>query len=192
MERNAILRQLARGRVKVTDEDLQRAFGVKYNRQAVVRHIQTAKLSDAEAVLKDLESGVPFLKLVHDRSMSPSRQRDGLLDPISAQSTGVPPALKEAALALTKVGQLTNVIQAGTTYHILQLEKIIEPEKVKFEDKKDELRKELFEQMVQQQQMKVLEDLILQADSQKKIRYVHPILAELDRQAKLAATQPAE
>jgi len=192
MERNAVLRKLAQGRVKITEEDLQHAFGMKFNRQAVVRHIQTASLADAEAVMKDLAAGAEFEKLVQTRSLSPSRQREGLLDPISAQSPGVPPALKEAALAMTKIGQLSNIIQAGTTYHILKLEKIIEPEKVKFEDVKEGLRKMLFEEMVQQQQMDVLRDLIQQAEEQKKIRYVNPILADLDRQAKSAGPGPAE
>ena len=190
MERNAVLRQLAKGRVTVTDEILQHAFGVRYNRQVVVRHIQTANLPDAESVMKDLKGGVEFEKLVQLRSLSPSRQRDGLLDPISAQSPGTPPALREAALGLKEIGQLSNVIQAGTTYHILRLEQIIEPDKVKFEDVRDSLHKDVFEEMVQHQQLEVLRELIQRATEQKKIRYVHPILAEQDRQANTAA-QPA-
>jgi len=191
MERNALLRQLAKSRVKVTDEVLQHAFGIKYNRQVVVRHIQTASLTDAESVMKDLKNGVPFEKLVQSRSTNPSRLRDdGLLAPISAQSPGMTPGLREAALNLTKIGQISNVIQAGTTYHILKLEKIIEPDK-KFADVKDALRKEVFEEMVQQQQLSILSDLIQRSEEQKKIRYVNPILAELDRQAK-TAPQPAK
>ncbi|MCL2701750.1 MAG: peptidylprolyl isomerase [Phycisphaerae bacterium] len=190
MERNAVLRKLAQGRAKVTDEALEFAFGIKYGRQVVVRHIQTAALADAEAVLKEIEGGAAFEKLVATKSVSPSRDQGGLVGPLSAQASPMPPSLTEAALRLKKIGQVSNVLQAGMTFHILKLEKIIEPEKVKFEDVKDALRKELFEQMVQQQQMKILEDLIAQAERDKKIKYVHPILAEQDRQNKEAANKP--
>jgi len=103
-----------------------------------------------------------------------------------------PSAVKEAALRLREVGQISSVIQAGTTYHILRLEKAIEPDKVKFADVKDALYKGLFELRVQEMQMKVLEDIILQADHEKKFVYVNPILAELNRQEKIAASQPAK
>lgn len=195
MERNAILRKLAQGMVKVTDDDLQHAFGMKYNRQVVVRHIEVATVADAEAVLKDLLGGVKFEQLVQKRSESPSRLREGMLDPISASSTNIPPAVKEAALNLKKIGQVSNTIQAGTRYHILKLEKVIEPDKVRFVDVKESLYKELFEQKVQQQQMKVLEDLIRQAESSGKIVYVNPILAKLDQESRRPAstsTQPAK
>jgi len=193
MERNAILRQLARGRVTITEEELQTAFGIKYDRKAVVRHLQVARLSDAETALKDLEGGATFDELVRMRSTNPSRLiRDGLLDPISAKSAGLPPALKEAALGLKKIGQLSNVIQAGTAFHILKLEQIVEPEKVKFADVKDALHKDLFEQKVQELHMKVLAEIIQQAEQQKKIVYVNPILADLDKQEKAAARQGAK
>jgi len=191
MERDAILRKLAEGRVKVTQDEVRRAYGLQFGRQVLVRHIQVSTVADAESVIKDLAKGVSFEELVRTKSVSPSRNREGLLDPISAQTPGLPPALKEAALDLKKVGDLSATIQAGTTYHILKLERIIEPTKAKFEDVKDAVYKALFTQKVQEQQMQVLRDLITDAEKNGKIVYVNPILKKLNDDArKTTPTQP--
>ena len=55
MRRNAQLAKLAEPFIKITEDDIQQAFGNAYDRKVVVRHIQLASLAEAQDVLDRLQ-----------------------------------------------------------------------------------------------------------------------------------------
>jgi len=169
----ALLRKLAEPLVQVTDEEAREEFGRRYGRQVVVRHIQLANLREAQRV-KDMTEQVEFEQLARTYSLNPSAKQGGLLDPIGV-STKLPAALeglRKVALSLRTVAEISDPVQIGTTFHILKLEKIVEPKEVDFEDVADELREDLRQREIRVGQKEVLERLIRDA----KVEYVHPAL----------------
>ena len=172
MRRNAVLRKLAQREVAVTPDDLREQFAEQYGRKVVVRHIQTASLADAEDVYRKLCDGADFAELAQKRSTNASARTGGLLPPIGARAVGLPPAMRELALSLKKPGELSDPIQIGTTFHVLKLERIIEPRDVKFEDVKADLETEIRDQKIAAMQQGILLRLLDSAE----IQFVNPIL----------------
>ncbi len=176
MLRNVLLRKLAEPRVNVSDEDLAKEFGRQYGRKVQVRHIQTDSLASAQEALKKLEKGADFAELARKMSVNPSAADGGLLPPIGQDSRTLPPALTEAALAMKHVGETTDPIQVETSFHILMLEKIIEPQNVKFADVKDKLIQDVRRRRLRSESQKLLGELIQAAQNDHRIQYVDPVL----------------
>jgi foldase protein PrsA len=176
MLRNVLLRKLVEPRVTVSDEDLAKEFGRQYGRKVQVRHIQTESLTSAQQALKKLEEGADFAELARQMSVNPSAAEGGLLPPIDQDSRTLPPALTEAALALKRVGETTDPIQVETAFHILKLEKIIEPQNVKFADVKDKLSQDVRRRRLRSESQKLLGELIKAAQDGHRIQYVDPVL----------------
>jgi len=176
MRRNAILRKLAAKQVKITDEILKQEFLDRYGRKAQVRLIQLATLAETRGALKRLKNGEDFAKLAQKVSLHPSAQNGGELPPIGSKTKGIAPALRNAALALKRVGEISDPVLVGTKFHILRLEKIIEPENVKLKDVKKKLVADVREKQIRQIRQAMLQKLIRDATLRGDIEYVHPIL----------------
>jgi len=172
MWRNALLRKLAAKRITITEAELQEEFGRQHERKLEVRHIQTTNLADAQKVIRELAGGTDFVALVAKYSRGPSAQSAGLLAPFGHKDTGVPPALREAALAMRKVGQVSDPIQVGTAFHVIKLERIIEPKDVKFADVKAQLTESVRQRKIQAYQQDILQILLRGAE----VKYVDPAL----------------
>ncbi len=183
MRMNAYLTKLASPRITVSDTELRDEFGRQFDRRVVVRHIETATLIRAQQVLKELEAGADFAKLAFRHSTNPSGKNGGLLPPIGAKTVGVPRAVKQVALAMKSVGEISDPVQIGTTFHILKLDKIIPPQNVRLADVKDKLEKDIRERKLRQLQSWILVDLVRKA----KIEYADPIL-----KAKAAEKRPRQ
>jgi parvulin-like peptidyl-prolyl isomerase len=169
MRRNAQLAKLAEPRIKIEDSDLRQAFNDTYGRKVVVRHIELASLRDAQDVLSRLEKGADFVQLVKEKSIHPA--------------TVITPAIKDAALAMTKVGQISPVVQAGEVFHVLKCDQIIEPQNVRFEDVKEKLRQQVHDSRLQGLQQQILMDLIAQARKKGSVTFVNPTLRQLWQEA---------
>jgi parvulin-like peptidyl-prolyl isomerase len=176
MRRNVLLSKLAEPRVTVTDQDLAEEFRLRYGRRVQVRHIQTTSLAAAQEVLKQLAEGADFAELARRLSVNPSSVEGGLLPPIGPDSRTVPPAIREAALAMTRVGQISAPIQVETAYHILRLEKIYPPQDVDFDKVKEDLARSAHARLLKAEQQKVLAELVQAARDSKSIQYVDPVL----------------
>ena len=165
MWRNTMLAKLVDPEVTLDDEELQEAFNAKYGRKAQVRHIQTASLTEAQEILKTLADGADFAELAKEKSVNPiTAKNGGLLEPIGSGDKSVQPALKQAVLSLEEPGDLSEPIQVATAFHILRLERIIEPQDVKFEDVKNDLADELRMQKSQTLQNQLFGKLIREAN----------------------------
>ena len=175
MYRNVLLRQMAVKTVTVSEEEINQEYGLEYGRQVQVRHVEVPTLQAAQDVLKRLTEGADFTQVVGEASTSPTSQEGGLLPPIGQRSP-VPPAIREAALALTTVGQLSEPVQSGTVFHILKLEKVIEPNAAPIAQVHDQLQERLLQQKIRGEQRRIIETLIDQARQEKQIRFANPTL----------------
>jgi hypothetical protein len=144
---------------QITDEKLKEAFNALYGETVVVRHIQCANPQEAEQVKNRLAAGEKFETLVHTMSRNNiTAPLDGELPPFSRQTDSwgvnkgkVPQGFKLWAFApTTKIGDISDTIQADNGYHILKLERKAEPKVVKFETEKEHLRADLQERAIEQ------------------------------------------
>jgi len=185
MRRNVLLGRLAEPRVTVSEAELRAEFGEEYGRKVVVRHIQAADLSEAQDVLRRLRAGEDFARLAAAVSKNPSARDGGLLPPIGARAEGLPVAMRQAARAMKKVGDISEPVQVGATFHILRLEEIIEPTDAKFEDVKDQLAAKLKARKVKRLKDRILRELIREG----KIEFVDPILKSQSAKANKGISQ---
>lgn len=176
VRRNAYQTALAEPRVEVTEEDLEEAFARKYEQKARVRHIQVGSLQQAQQVLEKLEDGADFAELAREVSTNASRTEGGLLPPLGPHTEGVPMALRKAALALDEPGQISDPVQVMTTFHVIKLEEILEPEDVELTDVRDELTEEVRLNKLERVRQQILASLISEAQSEGRIKYVNPFL----------------
>jgi len=176
LHRNVLLAKLAEPGISVTDQQIQEAFEDQYGRKVEVRHIQCDSLTSAQDILKKLNEGADFAELAGKESTNATARDGGLLPPIGARSAMIPPPIRGAAMALTKVGELSPPVQAGTTFHILRLEKVIEPQNVRLEDVKDKLAAEVKHAAIRKAQQQILLDLIRSSQKEGRIQYVDPVL----------------
>ena len=172
MRRNVLLGKLAAPQVQITEPELQEEFGAQYGRKVVVRHIQTAGLAEAQDVLKRLRAGEDFAKLAAEVSTNPSAAQGGLLPPIGAKVEGLPPAIRQAALAMNTPGELSEPIQVQTTFHVLRLEEVLPPQGVNFQDVRGRLEADLRAKKLMALRNRVLADLARSAN----VEYRDPIL----------------
>jgi len=184
MARNVRLSRLAAKKVVVTENDLQEEFFRRYDGKIMVRHIQVPTLSEAQQICRQLKNGTDFVELVRKHSTNPDHKNGGMLPPIGVRTAPkiIPPALLQAARALDKPGDISSPIQVGTNFHILKLEKIVKPAKVKFEDVKLELESVVRDRKTIELQQLILRDLIQNAT----IEYVNPVIRAKMADAKKA------
>ena len=182
MRRNALLRKIIEPTIEVTDEQIADEFALQFGRKVKVRHIQIASLVDAQDIIRRLKNGEDFIKLAMAESLNPTASDGGLLPEIGRKTTSVPPAIRNAALAMKTVGEVSDPSQVSTTCHILKLEESIDPVDVKIEDVSDQLADALREKLIAAKQQQVLKQLFQQAQQAGEIQYINPILkAQMDK-----------
>ncbi len=175
MLRQAMLRKLAERNLNITEQDLLAAFGLRYGRRIVIRHIQLASAEKAQELLKQLRNGADFAELASKHSINATGRNGGLLAPMAANDKRLPPGFTKAAAALEEPGQISDIVLVETAYHILKLEKIIEPEPVNFQDVRDELSEALRAEKITELQHQILMKIVLRAD----IKYVDPVVKSM-------------
>jgi parvulin-like peptidyl-prolyl isomerase len=171
MRRNAILRKMIGTDFEVPDDVVRAKFDKQYGRMVVVRHIETKNHARAKLV-KEYAATKDFASLAKEFSSSPTGQTGGLLPAIGPDTTQVSPAIKQVALAMTKIGEISDPVQVSSRFHILKLEKIIAPKKVKYADKKGEIAAALKEQMIRGAGARLLDKLSAAAD----VEFINPSL----------------
>ena len=171
MRRNALLRKMIGTDFEVPDAAVRAAFDKRHGRMVVVSHIET-KSHVAAKLVKSLAATRNFAVLAKEYSVNPTGRTGGTLPPIGKDTKQVSPALKQVALAMTKIGEISDPVQVASRFHILKLEKIIEPKKVKYTDEKDKIAAELKEQMIRSAGNRLLEKLSEAAD----VKFINPSL----------------
>ena len=170
--RNAYLRKLAEARLQFTDDDLQEEYARTYGRRVRLRHIQLARLGDAELIRQRLEAGADFAELARQHSANTvTAPGGGLLEPFSHDDPQVPPILREAAFSL-KPGEISNPIRVDNWYHILRVDEQLAAQDVPIESVRDELEQRLRSRQIGAEIGRVSAELYEAAD----IRVLDPVL----------------
>ena len=171
MQRNVLLRKIIGTEFDVPEDAVRAAFDKRHGRMVVVSHIEIKSHALAKLV-KSFAATRNFAALAKEYSVNPTGKTGGKLPPIGQNTQQVSPALKQVALAMTKIGEISDPVQVASRFHILKLEKIIEPKKVKYADEKDKIAAELKEQMIRSAGNRLLEKLSQAAD----VEFVNPSL----------------
>jgi len=171
MQRNALLRKIIGTEFDVPEDAVRAAFDKRHGRMVVVSHIEI-KSHELATLVKSFAATRNFAALAKEYSVNPTGKTGGKLPPIGQDTQQVSPALKQVALAMTKIGEISDPVQVASRFHILKLEKIIEPKKFKYADEKDKIAAELKEQMIRSAGNRLLEKLSEAAD----VEFVNPSL----------------
>jgi len=179
MRRNALLRKMIGTDFEVPDEAVRAAFDKRHGRQVVVSHIETKEHVVAKLV-KSLAAKRDFAALAREYSINPSGKSGGRLPAIGQNTKQVSPALKQVALAMTRIGEISDPVQVANRFHILKLEEIIEPKQVSYAEEKGKIAAELKEHMIRSGGSRLLQKLSEAA----KVEFVNPSLKQqLQQQA---------
>jgi hypothetical protein len=143
---------------KIDDAKLHEAFNALYGETVVVKHIQCANPQEAMQVKTRLAADEKFETLVHSMSRNArTAALDGELPPFSRQTESwgagwgkVPQGFKDFAFRPdAKPGDISDPIQADGGYHILKLERKLQPKVVKFEDVKEQIRQTIEDKAIE-------------------------------------------
>ena len=139
----------------------------------MVRHIQSEKLTEAREAREALRNGADFAELAAKVSKNASAAKGGLLPPVGPNPKTLPKALHKVAWAMKEPGEISDPIQAGTSYHILYLERVIEAQDVKFSDVNDKLASQVRSGKIRAASNTLLQEMIRKAE----IKWIDPVLA---------------
>ncbi|MBN1553416.1 MAG: peptidylprolyl isomerase [Phycisphaerae bacterium] len=176
MARNVLLARLAERdpRATVTEEDIQRAFFEEYDGKFKARHIQVQRMVIAQEVMDKARKGEDFEKLAFHYSTNPSAKTGAWLPDIGPRTAPdtIPPPVVQAVRAMKTPGQISNIVQVGSNFHVLKLEEIIPPAKAKFSDVQGKLRYLVRDRNLDRLRPILMKELIDKAE----IEYVDPVI----------------
>ena len=137
-------------RGKLPDVAVHKAFEQLYGAKRIIADITLQNIRDATIARQRL-ANESFEKVCREMSTDENTRGDGgIWPPFSAQAPRqqVPQVIKDEAFRMD-VGQVSDILQADTNCHIIKLLEKVEPKIVKFEDVKDDVRKQLEDQLTE-------------------------------------------
>ncbi|RCW47851.1 peptidylprolyl isomerase [Paenibacillus prosopidis] len=143
---NLTIRKILEPQTDVTDAEIQKFYdenkaSLGTPEQVQASHILVATKEEADAILAELKQGADFATLAKEKSTDPGSKDNGGDLGFFGKGAMVP-EFEEAAFAL-KVNELSGVVQTEHGFHIIK--KTAEKAAVvpTFEEKKEEIRKQL-------------------------------------------------
>ena len=173
IERGLYLRRLGERDLKVTEEDLEKAFRFKYGERVSVRHIQTRRLQDVEEARSRLDGGEEFAKVA--AAVSENRRtaaNGGFLPEFARDTEAIPEEFREVAFKL-EPGELSGTIRVKEFFHIIKLEKHIAPQDTDLDTVRAELTQEVKEQKLQVRMNGIAQEIT----QPSKFQILDPLLA---------------
>lgn len=149
---NAYLRKAAdRGlQGKVTDEMVEKEFGVEYGETYQVRYIQLANMQKVAEARQRLKNGEDFGDVAETMSQNArTAPAKGLMPTFSLQTPGLPETFKNAVSILQKGQVSDDTLSLNGNFYIVKLDQKFAPKAVKFENVKDSLRKSMYDRLAQ-------------------------------------------
>ena len=119
LRRNAGLRALVAGEVKLDEEGIEHVFDMLHGPKRTARLAVLASLSDAEALLRD-HATREFAELAFERSLDETAARGGLLAPIARRDPSYPETLR-AAIFATEVGGTSAPVLDGSRFYVVEV-----------------------------------------------------------------------
>ncbi|MBU5445027.1 peptidylprolyl isomerase [Paenibacillus sp. MSJ-34] len=140
--------------INITEESVKQFFDENkdmYGTPEEVRasHILVDTKEEAEEILKQLNNGADFAELAKEKSQDPgSKDQGGDLDFFGKGE--MVPSFEEAAFAL-KNGEISGIVESSHGFHIIKRTDYKPAEPANFEDKKENIRYQLFAEEVNKQ-----------------------------------------
>ncbi|MCS6976180.1 MAG: SurA N-terminal domain-containing protein [Gemmatales bacterium] len=194
-----LMRKLGGQRVAVTDDDLRKAFESKYGERVQCRVILEKNKRQADAIYHEIlaaagsgeADAIPaaFLRKARTQADPTLAANAGLIH-ISRHSAW--PNMEQRAFQL-RDGEMSEVLQTPEGYVILLREKLLPPMPgKKFEDEKENLRKEYAETKLRTEVPKLFKELREQAVVQDFLNNKYDIITIMEQLGSLppAGTQP--
>jgi parvulin-like peptidyl-prolyl isomerase len=175
---NAYLRKIAEPKVNanLTEEAIRRQFNAMYGEKVVAHYIRCNNMSEVADVRRDLAAGKSFEDVARARSLDRyTAASGGELPPFTLFDNRFPPEFKQVVFNL-KVGEVSDAVQIGKFIYIAKLIDIIPPAHARFEDYRDVVKKELYDNTVQAAMKAMRDDLANRALGSLRIR--NPVLAK--------------
>jgi peptidyl-prolyl cis-trans isomerase C len=143
---SALGEELCVGKDEVSDEEVEAYYRENKKEfvleQVWVRHILLKTLDEAKEIKKRLYQGEDFITLAKQYSIwKPTQMKGGDLGYIKRGM--VHKSFEEAAFALKKQGDLSDVVKTEFGYNIIRLEDKIGPRQLAFSEVRDEIRNRL-------------------------------------------------
>jgi peptidyl-prolyl cis-trans isomerase C len=142
---SALMEALCEGKDVVSDEEVASYYRENkeefFLEKVRVRHIMVKTFAEAQKIKQMLEEGADFISLAKRYSISPSREQGGDLGYIERGKVGK--EFEQAAFALKKRGELSDIVKAELGYHIIRLEDKIGPRQRTFPEVQEEIRNRL-------------------------------------------------
>lgn len=164
MQRQAYLRKIAESRLKITDEMIEQEFARVHGERVEVRHIQIAAPRFWKEIKQRLDQGERFEDLVMKFSQNIiSREKLGMLPPFSRTDPTVPSIFVDVAFKL-KPGEVSNLLEAEGSYHVLKLERSIPADDIALDDpERHRLRRTLKARLAAEEMERLGRSLLLSA-----------------------------
>ncbi|MBQ7674011.1 MAG: peptidyl-prolyl cis-trans isomerase [Alphaproteobacteria bacterium] len=128
----------------------------KKMKETQVFHIMLSSEDDAKAVIARLDKGEDFGKVAKDKSLAPSKEKDGEEGYIAIDI--LPSPIKEKLAALKKGEYTKEALKTDNGYHVFKLGDSRDTSPQKFEEIKDGLK----QMIVQEEIMKLIDRLVKQ------------------------------
>jgi foldase protein PrsA len=151
IEINAYLRKIVAPEVQksITDEAVRQHFNGLYGERMLIHFIVVKNMNDVDLVRRDLAAGKSFEDVARARSLDQrTAASGGEWPPFTLQDNSVPDLIKQTAFYLKK-GDVSDPLQYKGMIYIIKLVDRIPPAHAKYEDYRDAVRQDLYEQMVQ-------------------------------------------
>lgn len=207
MRTNAILRKLVSpaAQTLMTEENVRNHFNAIYGEKARVRFIRMSDMLGVSKVEGELKSGSTFEEeeRLHAYDLV-GRPASGDLPPFSRQDPYYPAEFKMVAFGL-KPGQISDPVQIKDDIYLLQLVELIPPQHASFDDYKDAVRTDLFNEEVQARVKAYLQDIravarqtleiknpVLRKQWDQNLRNADELREQLHKQQEAETTRPSE
>ncbi|KQO18506.1 foldase protein PrsA [Paenibacillus sp. Leaf72] len=147
------IRKLLEPSITITDDQIKEAYEqnkASYGTGEEIKasHILVATQEEADAILKQLKDGADFATLAKEKSTDTGTKDNG--GDLGFFGKGVmDPAFEEAAFAL-EVDQISDVVKSSFGFHIIKKTGFKAATSPTFEEKKEEIRKQLLNQQIQE------------------------------------------
>lgn len=155
------LRKLLEKGNPITEDSLKKYFqenkaSLDTPEQRRASHILVKTKEEAQAVKKRLDKGEDFVKVAKEKSIDPSAQNGGDLG-LFGRGQMVKP-FEDVAFKL-EVNQVSDIVQTEYGFHIIKVAEKIIGKSFSFEEKKEEVRAAIQQQLVQEKSQEYLEKL---------------------------------
>jgi len=169
---NNYVSKVFQSKAGVTEQDIRKYYeGHKkdYNTELRIAHITLKNLQEAGSVMGMLKSGKSFSSLARKFSLDSTTARSGgiIAGWIRRGDYAALPQFEDAAYSLKKIGEISGIVQTPMGYEIL---KLIGRRKATSPSTYEQLKKSIYNRLMQERQKAVIDSLVKSLKDQYKVK----------------------